>query len=146
MRRAPKRSSAFWPLPLTYYVVGHFHYVLSLGAVYSMFAAFYYWVGKMTGYNYSEFLGRIHFWVFTLGINFVFFPMHFLGLNGMPRRIPDYPDAYASWNSVSTLGSILTAFSLVLWLMVLSSTFSPKNGEEPALILLNPQEKGMVLA
>lgn len=107
----------------TYYVVGHFHYVLSLGAVYSMFAAFYFWVGKMTGYTYNEYLGRVHFWMFTLGINFVFFPMHFLGLNGMPRRIPDYPDAYASWNAVISFGSILTAFSVVLFLMVLHSTF-----------------------
>nr|NP_150103.1 cytochrome c oxidase subunit 1 [Hyaloraphidium curvatum]AAK83425.1 cytochrome c oxidase subunit 1 [Hyaloraphidium curvatum] len=111
----------------SYYVVGHFHYVLSLGAVYSMFAAFYYWVGKMTGYQYNEYLGRVHFWIFTLGINFVFFPMHFLGLNGMPRRIPDYPDAYGSWNVVGTFGSILTAFSVVLWLMVLNSTFVSKD-------------------
>lgn len=114
----------------SYYVVGHFHYVLSLGAVYSMFAAFYYWVGKMTGYQYNEYLGRVHFWIFTLGINFVFFPMHFLGLNGMPRRIPDYPDAYGTWNSVGTFGSILTAFSLVLWLMVLNSTFVVKDNND----------------
>lgn len=125
---------------LTYYVVGHFHYVLSLGAVYSMFAAFYFWVGKMTGYQYNEYLGRVHFWIFTFGINFVFFPMHFLGLNGMPRRIPDYPDAFASWNSVITFGSILTAFSVVLWLLVLNSTFSSKYVEAQPLAAINAGE------
>lgn len=109
----------------TYYVVAHFHYVLSMGAVFGMFAAFYYWVGKMTGYNYPEFLGRVHFWTFLLGVNFVFFPMHFLGLNGMPRRIPDYPEAFAGWNSVITLGTIFTVISLIMFIMVLVRTFTP---------------------
>lgn len=109
----------------TYYVVAHFHYVLSMGAVFGMFAAFYYWIGKMTGYNYPEFLGRVHFWTFLLGVNFVFFPMHFLGLNGMPRRIPDYPEAFAGWNSVVTLGTIFTAISLVMFIVVLVRTFTP---------------------
>ena len=77
----------------TYYVVAHFHYVLSLGAVFSLFAGFYYWFGKMSGRQYNEFLGQLHFWLFFVGVNILFFPMHFLGLDAMPRRIPDYPDA-----------------------------------------------------
>jgi heme/copper-type cytochrome/quinol oxidase subunit 1 len=106
----------------TYYVVGHFHYVLSLGAVLSLFAAFYYWIGKMTGYNINEKWGQIHFWAFLIAINIVFKPMHFLGLNGMPRRISDYADGYAGWNNIMSLGSILTVISVFLFLYIVSNT------------------------
>ena len=87
----------------TYYVVAHFHYVLSLGAVFSLFAGWYYWFGKMFGRMYNELLGQLHFWLFFIGVNVLFFPMHFLGLDGMQRRVPDYADAYAGWNHVATL-------------------------------------------
>nr|YP_009659010.1 cytochrome c oxidase subunit 1 [Synchytrium microbalum]QCQ69008.1 cytochrome c oxidase subunit 1 [Synchytrium microbalum] len=111
----------------TYYVVAHFHYVLSMGAVYAIFAGFYYWIGKITGYQYNEVLGRIHFILFTIAINLVFFPMHMLGLAGMPRRIPDYADGYASWNQFITLGSFLTLFSVIVFLYVIIQTFSTTN-------------------
>ena len=106
----------------TYYVVAHFHYVLSMGAVFSMFAAYYYWIGKITGYQYPEHLGQIHFWLFFLGVNITFFPMHFLGLAGMPRRIPDYPDAFAGWNAVASYGSYLSALSVLFFFYVVYQT------------------------
>jgi len=99
----------------TYYVVAHFHYVLSLGAVFALFAGFYYWFGKMTGKPYNEFLGKLHFWIMFIGVNLIFFPQHFLGLNGMPRRIPDYPDAFAYWNLVSSWGYRITIIAMVIW-------------------------------
>lgn len=107
----------------TYYVVGHFHYVLSLGAVFGMFAGFYYWFGKMTGREYSESLGKIHFWATFIGVNITFFPMHFLGAAGMPRRIPDYPDIYTGWNYISSIGAYLSAAGIVLFLYIIAKAF-----------------------
>jgi len=91
----------------TYYVIAHFHFVLSIGAVFAIFAGWYYWIGKMSGRQYPETLGRIHFWLTFVAVLLTFFPMHFLGLAGMPRRIPDYPDAFAPWNFMSSIGACL---------------------------------------
>lgn len=117
----------------TYYVVAHFHYVLSLGAVFSLFAGFYYWFPKITGKMYSELLGQLHFWVFFIGVNVMFFPMHFLGLQGMPRRYPDYPDAYAHWNTVATYGYMIMFVGIVIFFInVFWSLFAGKKaGDNP---------------
>jgi len=108
----------------TYYVVAHFHYVLSMGAVFAIFGGFYYWIGKITGLRYPETLGAIHFWTTFIGVNLTFFPMHFLGLAGMPRRIPDYPDAYSGWNAVATFGSYITTVSALFFFYVIYVTLT----------------------
>ena len=108
----------------TYYVVAHFHYVLSLGAVTALFAGFYYWFPKMCGRMYSEILAHIHFWVFFVGVNLIFFPMHFLGMQGMPRRYPDYPAAFAHWNYVATLGYKIMAVSTLIWFVNIAYTLA----------------------
>lgn len=110
----------------TYYVVAHFHYVLSMGSVFGIFAGFYYWIGKMSGYQYNETLGKIHFWMFFIGVNVLFFPMHFLGLAGMPRRIPDYPQAYHGWNLVASSGGILVSLSTLLFLYIVYRIYRDK--------------------
>ena len=101
----------------TYYVVAHFHYVLSLGAVFSIFAGWYYWFPKMTGYMYNEALGKLHFWLTFIGANVLFFPQHFLGLAGMPRRYADYPEAFSYWNWWSSVGSYITAAGTLVFLI-----------------------------
>ncbi len=110
----------------TYYVVAHFHYVLSLGAVFAMFAGFYYWIGKMTGRPYPKMLGHIQFWLLFIGVNLTFFPMHFLGLAGMPRRYPDYPEAFAGWNEVASLGASISGLSLIVFLIIIVRIFTTK--------------------
>ena len=110
------------PLHDTYYVVAHFHYVLSLGAVFSIFAGFYYWFPKMCGRQYSESLGKLHFWLTFVGVNLTFFPMHFLGLAGMPRRVPDYPAAFTGWNEVATVGAYISAVGVVVFVYLVVRT------------------------
>jgi len=110
----------------TYYVVAHFHYVLSLGAVFGIFAGFYYWIGKMSGHEYPEFWGKVHFWTTFIGVNLTFFPMHFLGLAGMPRRYPDYPEAFAGWNFVASIGAYISGASMLVFLYVVYRTFTSR--------------------
>jgi cytochrome c oxidase subunit 1 len=99
----------------TYYIIAHFHYVMSLGSVFAIFAGWYYWFPKFTGYSYSEFLGKLHFWLSFVGANVLFFPMHFLGLAGMPRRIADYPEAFAHWNYISSIGAYIFAVGMIVF-------------------------------
>ena len=106
----------------TYYVVAHFHYVLSLGAVFSIFAGIYYWMGKMSGRQYPEWAGKLHFWTTFIGVNITFFPQHFLGLAGMPRRYIDYADALAGWNMVSSIGAYISFASTIFFVLMVIYT------------------------
>jgi cytochrome c oxidase subunit 1 len=117
----------------TYYVVAHFHYTMSLGAVFSIFVGFYYWFPKMTGYMYNEKLGNLHFWLLFIGVNLVFFPQHFLGLAGMPRRYIDYPDAYSLWNWWSSIGAYISGVGTLVFLYTVYEAFAKKRiaGDNP---------------
>ena len=114
----------------TYYVVAHFHYVLSLGAVFAIFAGFYYWFGKMSGKPYNEFLGKLHFWVFFIGVNIMFFPMHFLGQDGMPRRIPDYPEQFAYYNQIASYGYAIMAVGMLIFFVNMIVSLNSKKRVE----------------
>ena len=120
-------------LHATYYVVAHFHYVLSLGAVFGVFAAWYYWFPKMFGYSYNEKIANLHFWLFFVGANVIFFPQHFLGLQGMPRRYSDYPDAFAYWNFVSSAGFFIVIAGMLAfaWCMVEAFSARRRVGDNP---------------
>ena len=117
----------------TYYVVAHFHYVLSLGAVFAIFGGFYYWFAKMWGKMYNELLGQLHFWIFFVGVNILFMPMHFIGLDGMQRRVPDYADAFAGWHGWSTTGYMIMAASMVFFFLNIfwSLMFGKKAPDNP---------------
>ncbi|CUH60462.1 cytochrome c oxidase subunit I [Thalassobacter stenotrophicus] len=106
----------------TYYVVAHFHYVMSLGAVFGIFAGIYYWIGKMSGRQYPEWAGKLHFWTFFIGTNITFFPQHFLGNQGMPRRYIDYPEAFAYWNQISSYGAFLSFASFLFFIGIVAYT------------------------
>ena len=108
----------------TYYVVGHFHYVLSMGVIFSLMGGTYYWIGKVTGYQYPETLGKIHFYLMFIGVNVTFFPQHFLGLAGFPRRYSDFPDAFLGWNIVSSIGSMISVVAVMVFMYVLYRTFT----------------------
>jgi cytochrome c oxidase subunit 1 len=107
----------------TYYVVAHFHYTMSIGALFTLFAGWYYWFPKMTGRMYPETLGKLHFWLLFIGVNVTFFPQHFLGLAGMPRRYADFPDAFTLWNQVSSFGSYLSVLATVVFFMCMAAAF-----------------------
>jgi cytochrome c oxidase subunit I len=117
----------------SYYVVAHFHYVLSMGAVFALFAGWYYWIGKISGRQYNEWIGNLHFVITFIGVNLIFFPQHFLGLAGMPRRIPDYPAAFEHWNYISSLGYRVTAVGTMVFFVGLVQTlfFGKKVADNP---------------
>jgi cytochrome c oxidase subunit 1 len=112
----------------TYFVVAHFHYVLVPGALFGIIAGVYYWLPKWTGHYYNESLGKFHFWMSFIGVNVTFFPMHFIGLAGMPRRIPDYALQFADFNAIATVGAFIFGFSQLIFLYLLIKTI--RGGEK----------------
>jgi cytochrome c oxidase subunit I len=110
----------------TYYVIAHFHYVMGVAAVFAIFAGWYYWFPKMSGYMYNETIGKAHFWVMFIGVNILFFPQHFLGLQGMMRRSVDYPDAFAGWNVVSSVGAYVSGFGVLIFIYGVIDAFVRK--------------------
>ena len=110
----------------TYYVIAHFHYVMGIAAVFAIFAGWYYWFPKMSGYMYNETIGKLHFWLMFIGVNILFFPQHFLGLQGMMRRSVDYPDAFAGWNEISSIGAFISGFGVLIFLYGMIDAFVRK--------------------
>ncbi|MBP0481074.1 cytochrome c oxidase subunit I [Sagittula salina] len=108
----------------TYYVVAHFHYTMSMGAAFTIFAGMYFYLPKMSGRMYPEFWGKVHFWMFFIGVNVTFFPQHFLGRQGMPRRYIDYPDAFATWNYLSSVGAMISFASFLLFFGIVIYTLT----------------------
>jgi cytochrome c oxidase subunit 1 len=106
----------------TYFVVAHFHYVLVPGAVFAIISGVYYWLPKWTGHMYNETLGKIHFWLSVISVNITFFPMHFLGLAGMPRRIPDYALQFANFNAIASFGAFIFGLSQLLFVYIIFRT------------------------
>jgi cytochrome c oxidase subunit 1 len=129
----------------TYYVVGHFHYVLSMGAVFSVFAGFYNWFSLITGLKYFEPLAKLHFWLTLIGVNLTFFPMHFLGLAGMPRRIPDYPDAFYSFNLIASYGSVINTISVIVFFYTIVISVKRNEIAEDAEIIATIELPGSIV-
>jgi cytochrome c oxidase subunit I len=126
----------------TYYIVAHFHYVLSLAAVFGIVAGWYYWFPKMTGYSYSDLLGKIHFWISFVGANMIFFPQHFLGLAGMPRRVADYPDAFAHWNFISSIGAYVFAAGMAIFIANMALAFRKRRQAIVPGVKAQPRSNG----
>ena len=125
----------------TMYVVAHFHYVLSMGAVFAVFAGFYYWIEKIIGLQYNNLCGNIHFFLFFLGVNITFMPLHFLGLAGMPRRIADFPDFYQGWNQIASFGSTISLIATIFFFYVVFDmlVYGKKGRKAPYVISIITQ-------